>query len=781
MWPPTPPPTGGYKINLIDTPGHVDFSIEIARSVAVLDGAVLVVDGVEGVQAQTETVWSAMQRVGVAGNLVAGDGDDDSDAAESPQKPLPCFAAINKLDRVGADFYKAVGTLNKKLRRQNPQEPVNAIPIQLPLIMCENTNQVRPATPGADGPFAGIIDLVSEPMRRVTWSSSVNNQTPELNSELITDDDDMYDAAVAARQDMIESLANVDDNIEEIYLMEETPSSDDLHRAIRNATMNNRAMPVLACAALKRQGVEPIIDAVTHFLPSPLDCPPPKLIHMDPAFKKKGKKKEKKSSSFFAKKDTANKAPLGAAENNSMIALCFKVVHVKGRGGGDGRIVFARVFSGTLEAKKTLRCVNAETINEGSNKVERPAALLELFGGRMENREGGVAMSGDVCAIVGLKDVGTGDTIVLSHDKLTADVCLAGVTAPRPVLTVRLDPQSTNDESKLVDALRILCVEDPSLINQTDEDGDKDNNDGFGGGVGTLLSGLGELHIDITVDRLRREFGVDVKVGEVKVALKETLSRGANFDSGGLMNYEREIAGKRMQAAVELKFERIEGGAGRDGEGGDGTDCFLRENVVVLGEDSRRFLQIWDDEEEEERAAVAAAKAGVGGDSAVADAEEDEEGSSNKCVVALIEGVKGALTRGPLVGHPLTNVKVTIVNVSSDTGLVGAESNPGALRAAAASAVKKTLLGNIGYCEVIEPVMKCEISVKGDSIGSVLSDFANRQGQVGDVNSVGGDKHMMVGSVPLAQILGYATTLRSLTGGSGVFATEYVNHRRVQG
>ena len=274
--------------------------------------------------------------------------------------------------RPGSNYYNAIASINAKLHRQNHTTPTTAIPVQLPLIRCEVTNEIKISSIGdpIDGDFAGVIDLIAQPFRKIVYTDTSTHKNPVLTVTTITEDDDMYSAACAARNSMVAEVADVCKVIEEIYLCEESPDAATLKSSLRAATIANLCMPVLACAALKRSGVEPIIDAITHYLPSPDDAPMPMLVSVEreEGEGRKGKKKKKK------KKVKANAKRKG----DPLIALAFKVVHVKGRGGGDGRIVFARVFSGTMTQGKSLRCVNAKTMRSGEERKERPAALLEV-------------------------------------------------------------------------------------------------------------------------------------------------------------------------------------------------------------------------------------------------------------------------------------------------------------------------------------------------------------------------------------------------------------------
>ena len=434
--------------------------------------------------------------------------------------------------------------------------------------------------------------------------------------------------------------------------------------------------------------------------------------------------------------------------------LCARV---KGRGGGDGRVVFARVFSGALEQKKSLSRINADTLGiGGKRKAERPSALLGLSGGKMDILKGGKAMSGEVCAIVGLKEVVTGDTLVLNSDGIDS-ICLGGVTAPKPVLTVRLDPQSSEDERKMEEAFAILCVEDPSLSVQG-TDGEDGAEDGMGSGI--LLSGLGELHIEVTVDRLKREFGINCTAGEPNVALKETLDEEAKVGEGNMMKFERDHGDKRMKAevAIELEFNK----KGNENEG----YIALVDNVVDFGPRAKRFLKI--DEEEED--SVEEEKEGE---------EVEADTALNTCTMGIISGIKEALEVGPMAGAPMTNVKCTVIDLKTDAG--SADQDAGTLQAAANYVVEKLLkqAKDDGLLLTLEPHMRMTVNVNSEEIGTVVSDFTSRGGIVSDVSNTGVGKQTMVGKIPLKKILGYSTKLRSLTAGSGVFSAEYFAHNKV--
>lgn len=780
-------------IALIDTPGHVDFSVEVNRSVAVLDGAVLVVDAVAGVQAQTETVWRALTHThSTAGNTVGSSNsmeEDEEWASGLPFKdssaapytdlvqhePLPCLAVINKMDKVGNHFWMAVKSLRNKLLGANP------IALQIPLFRCKTTPGDDPTDDAllrnvvalseqcaskaenlsaATGDFVGVVDLIH--MRAILWPdvashavSSVEACVPAVVS--LVDDDRrqprtpdcaVTDVALRARQDMMAALAEVDSEMEEYYLLEEEPSNAALRQAARRATLQHKALPVLAAAALRGKGIEPILDAIADLLPSPLDRQPPSLTYLrnQPPGKAHQKGGPAAAGALEVVTGVKDDVELGHPLYPSSLAFAFKVLHMKGRGGsGDGRVVFARVYSGSLKDRDTIHVVSPPAVGElpAKPRVERIGGMLEMAGGKFGKLQNGVCQSGEVCALIGLKSVVTGDTIVVAPEKGSSkknkkedQVFLAGVSPPRPVLTVRLETESIGDQSKLSEALRLLSVEDPSIVVEETESA-------------TLLSGLGELHVEIVLDRLHREFGIPVIVGAPSVAYRESLER--TLDTDGLINYDKTIGDTRFEASVHLVLEPVHGVMG------DSMSMILQEPKVLIEEPAREYLQL------------------------DADAAEEDLVLKSALAKALVQGCGGALKRGPLGPYAMSNLVCRVVDVDAEDGVTGLEALPGALRAAAANAVSTLLRANRDSCTVLEPTMSIEITLPNDMVGSVLSDLTGRRGSVGDVyvgdtEGVVQGKALVRGEVPLMEILGYANSLRSLTAGEAAFSAEYKGH-----
>ena len=760
-------PNENVQIHLIDTPGHVDFSVEVNRSVAVLDGAVLVVDAVAGVQAQTETVWRAMTRPSL--NNHDPSATDQMPRQDHAHEPLPCLALINKMDKEGCHFGHAIASLRRKLPGANP------IPMQVPLFRAQgkrakgsqlvdsNIVAVRADAESAVlGDFVGVVDLVH--MRAIIYpdvsSFNVDDCVPDVISLVCPETQEPLDPnchvtkeALVARQSLIERLADVDESMGEFFLMEQQPTNAEVRAALRRTTLARTVLPVMAGAALRGKGVEPLLDSIADLLPSPLDRLPPALTNLDASMwtdGKKSRKKISKAASATADKDErVRKVTIGHPLHPTLLALAFKVVHMKGRGGsGDGRVVFARVYSGELHAGDTLQIISPPAPGEPAAKprTERIGGMLELAGGQFDNLEDGVCQSGDVCALVGLKSVVTGDTILLEpkgkvQNKRSAPaepVCLAGVSSPKPVLKVRLEAESSDQQKKLSSALLLLAVEDPSLLVEETESA-------------TLLSGLGELHIEVTLDRLFREHGLDITVGKPAVAYRESLS-ALLVETDGFVEYDRTIGASRMQAAVHLRLESKQ----HCWETSQSACLLLSDPVVTLGPDARSYLRAHPDE------------------------DEDELMEHNALVRSLILGCQGALKRGPLGSFAMANMSCHIVNVQAEGGLAYLESMPGALRAASANAMSSLFASNKSSFSLLEPTMSVEVTVPGSMVGMVLSDLTGRRGNVGDVIIGDGDevsaKALVRGEVPLVEILGYANSLRSLTGGEGLFTAEYKGH-----
>jgi len=847
---------GEVDVHLIDTPGHVDFSVEVNRSVAVLDGAVLVLDAVAGVQAQTETVWRAMTR--------SPTGKD-----RYRHEPLPCLAMVNKMDREGCDFGRAIGTIRHRLPGANP------VPVQVPLLQLDDRSGGGGgrlvAIPidggevgggGADGRFVGVVDLVR--MRTIVWPEASSSNAGVLeeciptvsnlplaidHADIDSDTAQITRIALAARNDLVAALAETGDELMEDYFFrhledeedDDGPSAFELCASLRRATVARRMMPVLAGAALRGKGVEPLLDAVVDLLPSPMDRLPPALIRTEEGAwdqqrrqKRGGGKSKNKKGTTAVDPATDHKGEMAVAEGEenkkklielghplhpSLLALAFKVVHMKGRGGsGDGRVVFARVYSGSISSRDTLKVITPNAIADAGNtsntggdadgttvpppdkpRTERVGGMLDLAGGQFSNRANAICHSGDVCALVGLRSVTTGDTLLLASDgggttkskrrtntdaatethdddgytyaPTPQNVYLAGVSSPKPVLSVRIETTNTAQHQSLTKALALLITEDPSLrVEET--------------GSATVLSGLGELHIEVVADRIRREHGLDVWIGKPTVTYHETVV--GVLETDGMVEYDRTVGDRRLQGSVGILLEPMHHGRGngigdedenedRDGNGSENdssssSSCLqLSEPIVTIEPSARSYLGF----------------PATTPTSSPSHLTESELALRSSVAHALLSGCHGALRRGPPgTNRTLSNVHCRVIAIDAEGGLTAMVALPGAMRAAASAAVSSLLEGKGGEMRrKLEPTMDVEVTVPGEMVGVVLSDLSVRRGTVGDVvmgdDSGGGGvraKALVRGEVPLAEILGYANSLRSITAGEGTFTAEYKGH-----
>ncbi|MCB0363865.1 MAG: elongation factor G, partial [Bdellovibrionales bacterium] len=566
-----------HRINIIDTPGHVDFTIEVERSLRVLDGAIAVFDGVNGVEPQSETVWRQ---------------------ADKYKVPRICF--VNKMDRIGADFYMSVGTIRDKLG-------ANPIPIQIPI--------------GSEDAFVGVVDLLS--MKALVWKGDGLGEKYE--SEEIPAD--LADEAQAQREQMIERIVEFDDSLMERYLEGEEMSTESLIQALRQGTISLKATPVLCGAAFRNKGVQPLLDAVVSLLPSPLEVPA--IVGFDPENEEK-----------------AIECPTDFDE--PVASLAFKVASDSFA----GTMTFVRVYSGQIKQGMAL-------LNVRENKKERIQRLVKLHANSRE--EVSVLKAGDIGAVIGLKNTITGDTLC----DIKRPVALEPIQYPEPVISVAIEAKTTADQPKMMSGLEALLKEDPSCRVRTDQETGQ-----------MLLSGMGELHLEILVDRLLREHKVKANVGKPQVAFRESIVGGVKGEG----SFDREIGGQHQYARVRLNLEPLPRGEG-----------YLFENK--MGKDfPREFVQ------------------------------------------AVEKGAKDAAEVGALGGYQLVDIKVTL----TDGEVRDKESTEMAFRVAAANALRDGLKS--AKSQILEPIFKVEIITPEEFMGNAIGDLNARRGKVHSMSPKGGNQ-----------------------------------------
>ena len=598
----------GCIINVIDTPGHVDFTAEVERSLRVLDGGIVIIDAVAGVQPQSETVWRQ---------------------ADKYQVPRICF--INKMDRIGADFQNAIDSLVQRLG-------ANPVAIQVPI--------------GAEDGFHGMVDLIEE--RAYFYND--DSPTPPTTGPV---PEEMLEIVNDYRSRMIEKVAETDDDLLVKYLEGQEISVADLKKAIRSGTVNGSLVPVLCGSALRNRGVHPLLDAITDFLPSPEDVPP----------------------TIATDYNTGDEIVITPGETDSFSALVFKSV-------ADpfiGRLVYFRVYSGSLVA-------GGVAFNSTTGHRERIGRLVKMHADRREEVD--EVHAGDIVAAVGMKDATTGDTV----SDLKSPVVLAPITFPDPVISIAIEPKTRADQDKLGEALNKLASEDPTLkIAYDDELGQ------------TIMSGMGELHLDIIVDRIRREYKVEGNVGKPRVAYREAIRSNAQAE-GRLV---RQTGGHGQFAHVVIKVE--------PGARGDG---FTFVDSVRGGSVPREFFP------------------------------------------AVSKGIQDALNAGPLTGFPVMDVTATLIDGSYHE----VDSSEMAFRVAASMAAKAALKKAAPVA--LEPVMKLEVVTPGQFLGDVLGDLGRRRSNIRGIEGEGSTQ-VVRASVPLAETFGYADTLRSITQGRAAQSLEF--------
>ncbi|MGE5799780.1 MAG: elongation factor G, partial [Syntrophaceae bacterium] len=589
-----------HEIHIIDTPGHVDFTIEVERSLRVLDGAVVVFSAVEGVEPQSETVWHQADKYGV-----------------------PKIAFINKMDRIGADYFGAVAMMQERFLSR-------PLPVQVPLGEAEN--------------FRGIVDLIR--MRLITWQEGTLGAAFDV-SEV---PEDFRDEAEARREKLLETLAEVDDDIADKYLGEITIPDADLIRAIRKATVSLKLVPVLCGAALRNKGIQPILDAVIDFLPSPEDVPPVKGIN--PV--------------------TKTEESRAANDREPFSALAFKVAMMEGR-----KITYARIYSGLLKA-------GDEVFNATKGKKEKVARLLKMHANKRERID--VAGAGDIIAIAGLKDSTTGDTLCQE----SKPIILESIEFYNPVISQAIEAKTPADQDKLPEVLGKISEEDPTLKVKYDEETAQ-----------TIISGMGELHLEIVVDRLLREYNVHVNVGKPRVVYRETIQKAVEIDG----RFERELGEKRHFGHVKLALEPLPRGAGIEISNEIPPETIPAEFHPVIEESLRE-----------------------------------------------------AVFSGVLAGYPVLDVRIRITGGSFKEG----EASPVGYKIATATAFKDGCAKADPV--LLEPIMRVDILTPRDFMGEVIGDINARKGEVESVAPKGPVTEIRA-NVPLRGLFGYSTDLRSATQG----------------
>jgi len=603
-----------YRINIIDTPGHVDFTAEVERSLRVLDGGVVVLDAVAGVEAQSETVWRQADRYGV---------------------PRICF--INKMDRVGADFLRTIQMIEERLKAK-------AVAIQVAL--------------GKENLFRGVIDLVAK--RAWIFPDEVSEEPVEAEIP-----EDMQEEAARARHDMIEKLAENDDQLMLKYVDNQEIGEEDIRAAIRRLTIANRIVPIVCGTALRNKGIQLVLDAVVDYLPSPLEKPALKVVDTS----------------------TGQEVTRPASDDAPFTALAFKVV-------SDpfvGRLVYFRVYSGSIK-------VGAQIYNASRQNRERLGRLLLMHANKREEID--EVDTGCIAATLGLKNTFTGDTLCEAGQS----VLLEDIKFPEPVIHMAVEPKSKADQDKLGDAMGRLSEEDPTFKVKTNEETGQ-----------TLISGMGELHLEVLIDRMMREFGVQVRVGKPQVAYKETVT---------------------IPVEAEGRFIRQTGGHGQYGH------CWLK---IEPGERNSGFKFV---------------NAVRGGD------------ISRQYIPAIEAGVKEALDTGGISGYPLVDIKVTVFDGSEHE----VDSSEMAFKMAGSIALKEGVAR--AKPAVLEPIMRLEAVTPSSFMGDVIGDINSRRGQIQGIETHG-ETCVIHCFIPLAESFGYATSLRSLTQGRATYSMEFQQYSEV--
>ena len=603
-----------HRINIIDTPGHVDFTVEVERSLRVLDGAVTVLTARGGVEPQTETVWRQAEKYNV-----------------------PRMAYVNKMDITGADFYNVVKMMHERLQ-------ANAVPIQLPI--------------GAEDTFKGIIDLIK--MEAIVYEDDLGKVEDEVAIP-----DDMKDQAEEYREKLLEACSEQDDEFMEKYLGGEEITEDDIKKVIRKATVTCQMVPVTCGTSYRNKGVQPLLDAIVDFMPAPTDIPP--IAGVDP--------------------ETGEEDQRPSSDEEPFAALAFKIMTDP----FVGKLAFFRVYSGTLDA-------GSYVYNSTKGKKERIGRILQMHANHRKEIE--KVYSGDIAAAVGLKDTTTGDTLCDEEHP----IILESMEFPDPVISVAVEPATKNDQQKMGVALQKLAEEDPTFRVRTDEETGQ-----------TIISGMGELHLQIIVDRMLREFHVDCKVGEPQVAYRETIRKTVEAEG----KFVRQSGGHGQYGHCWLKLEPQEPGEG-----------FVFENKVVGGAIPKEFIKPVED------------------------------------------GVRQAMESGVVAGYPMVDIKATVF----DGSFHEVDSSEAAFKVAGSMAFKNG--AEKANPVLLEPYVKVEVTVPEEYMGDVIGDLNSRRGRIEGMEARNGAQ-VINGFVPLSEMFGYSTDLRSKTQGRGNYSMEVAYYDEV--
>lgn len=605
-----------HRINIIDTPGHVDFTVEVERSLRVLDGAVALFDAKSGVEPQSETVWR-----------------------QADKYDIPRFCFINKMDATGADFFMSVDTIKEKLK-------ANAVPIEIPI--------------GAEQEFEGVVDLVT--MESVTY------KTEDLGAHPIKGEipENLKEKAEEYRANLLEELSEIDDTIMMKYLEGEEVSEEEIKAAIRKGTIEKKIFPCLCGSAYKNKGVQALLDAIVDYMPSPLDIPA--VQGTDP-------------------KDEEKVLERKAGDKEPLAALAFKVVtdpYV-------GKLIYARIYSGTIESGSYI-------YNATKGKKERVGRILQMHSNKQEEIETGYC--GDIVALLGLKNTTTGDSLCLQDDQ----IILENMEFPDPVISVAIEPKTRASQDKMAIGLQKLAEEDPTFVTKTDEETGQ-----------TIISGMGELHLEIIVDRLLREFKVEANIGNPQVAYRESITQPAEAQG----KFVRQSGGSGQYGDVVLRIM-----PGKEGEG------ITFESKIVGGAIPKEYIK------------------------------------------PVEEGVREAATQGILGGYPMVDMHVEVFDGSYHE----VDSSEVAFHVAGSMALKNAVAK--AKPVLLEPMEKVEITTPDEYLGDVMGDVSSRRGKIDGMNPKDGI-HVLDAYIPLSEMFGYATDLRSKTQGRATYAMQFDHYAQV--